>query len=74
MRLFVEDDLARGVTASELICCAVCGRRKAAPGAVQYEQWLFCNPCATDYEIARMRALVRTPADYLAVGARSASA
>ena len=66
MRLFVEDDLANGVSPSRAMYCSACERICPAPGFVRYEQRELCNPCAIDYEVRRARGIVRTIGEYLA--------
>ncbi len=65
MRLFVEDDLANGVSPSRGLWCDACERVRPAPGFIRYEQRQVCNPCATEYEIQRARGLVRSFKEYL---------
>jgi hypothetical protein len=65
MRLFVEDDLANGVSDARRLYCGACARSRPAPGFVRYSGADLCNPCATAYEIARARGLVRTIGEYL---------
>lgn len=71
MRLFVEDDLANGVSPARGLWCDACERMRPAPGFIRYEQRQVCNACATEYEIQRARGLVRSIKEYLtAVRAR----
>ena len=55
MRLFAEEDLARGVQRTARRACACCDRQRPAAGFISYEDVAFCNACATAYELARMR-------------------
>jgi hypothetical protein len=64
MHLFVEDDLARGVSPSASEYCPACDASKPLPGFVQYDDVALCNACATDYEIARTRGLVQYAASF----------
>lgn len=74
MRLFVDDDLAKGISPARQLLCAACERWQSAPGFILYERSEFCNDCATDFETARLRGLARTAADYLNLIQRRASA
>ena len=74
MRLFVEDDLANGVSPAEQVRCVACEGWRSAPGFIRYEQLDFCNVCATDFELARLRGLARSAAAYLESQQRPASA
>lgn len=65
MHLFVEDDLANGVSPSRGLWCDACERVRPAPGFIRYEQRQVCNACATEYEIQRARGLVRSIKEYL---------
>jgi hypothetical protein len=65
MRLFVEDDLANGVSPARGLWCDACERVRPAPGFIRYEQRQVCNACATEYEIQRARGLVRSIKEYL---------
>src|SRR5579884_2987271 len=60
MRLFVEDDLASGVSPRRKIFCDACHQARPMPGFVRYDRYLLCNPCATDYEVARIRGVALT--------------
>jgi hypothetical protein len=65
MQLFVEDDLARGVTRHSRLWCVACASQQQAPGFVRYDGYWFCNPCATSYELARLSGTARVVADVL---------
>ncbi len=65
MHLFVEDDLANGVSPSHGLWCDACERVRPAPGFIRYEQRQVCNTCATEYEIQRARGVVRSIKEYL---------
>ena len=65
MHLFVEDDLARGVSPSLSEYCPACDAPKPLPGFVRYDDVALCNACATDYEIARTRGLVQSAATFV---------
>ena len=74
MRLFVEDDLAKGVSPGRRMRCIACADWRSAPGFIRYEQLDFCNDCAGAFETARLRGLVRTAAQYLETEQRRVSA
>lgn len=65
MLLFVEDDLARGVSAGSRIYCDACERPRPAAGLIKYERYVLCNVCAVEYEVARARGLVATAGRYV---------
>jgi hypothetical protein len=69
MALFVEDDLARGVSPRETEYCPGCDDARPLPGFVLYDRasaYAFvCNACATEYEIARMRGSVSEIGEFL---------
>lgn len=65
MRLFVDDDLAGGVSPGCMLRCAVCLRARPAPGFIQYDAGVACNACAIQYEISRARGLVRTLGEFV---------
>jgi hypothetical protein len=58
MRVFVEDDLARGVLASSLQPCDACQSSRPAVGFIHYGGYHVCNQCATAYELALMSGAV----------------
>ena len=74
MRLFVEDDLAKGVSPARRMRCVACADWRSAPGFIRYERLDFCNDCASAFETARLRGLVRTAAQYLESEQRKVSA
>jgi formate dehydrogenase maturation protein FdhE len=65
MRVFVDDDLARGTEPQRRAYCDGCERARPAAGFIQYDRYCLCNDCATEYEVARARALVSTPGQYI---------
>lgn len=65
MRVFVEDDLARGADEQRRSYCDGCERARPAAGFIQYDKHALCNGCATEYEVARARGLVPTPGQYI---------
>jgi hypothetical protein len=58
MRVFVEDDLARGVLPSSLQRCDICQAPRPMVGFIRYDTYEVCNRCATDYELALMSGSV----------------
>ena len=64
MRLFVEEDLERGVSPQSTRPCSVCHRPRSAAGFVTYAEFHLCNQCATEYEISRAQGIVRTINDF----------
>jgi hypothetical protein len=65
MRLFVEDDLARGTLRHAKMYCDGCERPQAAAGFISYERYALCNNCATEYEVARARGAVASAGQYV---------
>lgn len=66
MRLFVEEDLERGVPPQSTCLCSACGRPRFAPGFVVYDDIRLCNECATDYEISRVQGPISSIDEFLA--------
>ena len=58
MRLFVDDDLADGVSPHRQMYCHACRAARPMPGFIRYEPYRLCNPCATEYEVAQTSGLV----------------
>ncbi len=52
MRLFVEDDLARGISPSLRYYCHACREYQPAAGFMHCGTYQLCNACATTYELA----------------------
>ncbi len=65
MRLFVEEDLARGVSPRQRLHCSACRRPRPMPGFVRYGEHLLCNECATAYEVARLCGQVRCANEFV---------
>ena len=65
MQIFVEEDLAFGGARTVMRWCVRCQAGRPGAGFVAYDAGGLCNPCATLYELARMRGTVRTPADFV---------
>lgn len=65
MRLFVEEDLARGVSPKQRLHCAACRRPRPMPGFVRYGEHLLCNECATAYEVARLCGQARCADEFV---------
>src|SRR5579885_3057821 len=57
MRLFVDDDLGRGLDPRARLHCDRCESPQPAAGSVRYGRFTFCNACSTEFELARARAL-----------------
>jgi hypothetical protein len=75
MRLFVDDDLSRGLDPRSTLFCDRCEDQRAAAGSVRYGRLTFCNECSTEFEIARARVLVAAETEFAkrpAPSARSA--
>jgi len=70
MRLFVEEDLERGVPPQSTRPCSVCRRPRSAAGFVTYAEFHLCNQCATEYEISRAQGIIRSINDFPARRAR----
>ncbi len=68
MALFVEDDLARGITQDLETFCHGCRERRSMPGFIRYETYQLCNPCATHFEVAQAQAEVRSVQQFLLQG------
>jgi hypothetical protein len=65
MRVFVDDDLSRGISPLMLSYCAACEGLRPRPGFIAYDGYALCNQCAIDYEMARMSGGVNTIESYL---------
>jgi hypothetical protein len=65
MQIFVEEDLAFGTRRSAPRWCARCEAERPGAGSIDYDCGSFCNPCATEYELARARGMVHTPREFL---------
>jgi hypothetical protein len=65
MRLFIEDDLARGVSSWQRAYCDSCQRPRPAAGSIKYDRYALCNACATEYEVARARGLPLSPGQFV---------
>ncbi len=68
MRLFVDDDLARGVSPEQLMECDACRTARPMPGFIRYGSHRLCNPCATDYEVARIGGQVECAEQFVREG------
>ena len=67
MRLFVEEDLSRGTAHSTRRLCTRCEQDRPGAGFIAYEGSDLCNPCATVFELARARGVVRSLPEFLRV-------
>ncbi len=65
MRLFVDDDLARGVRQTDRMYCDACQRPRPAAGVIRYGRYSLCNCCATEYEVARAHGGLFTPGQFV---------
>jgi hypothetical protein len=65
MRLFVDEDLAKGVSPSHERYCHGCQGGRSAPGFVRYGELELCHPCATDYELGRLSGLTQSAEEYV---------
>lgn len=54
MRMLREEDRGRGISEEDRIVCDMCHRKRAAIGSAEYGDRVFCNGCATDYELLRL--------------------
>ena len=73
MRLFLKEDLAHGVPADQRLLCQCCGQTKWAAGYVLYGRSAFCNDCATELELSRLRGRCDSAAEFLAWRAEQAA-
>ena len=75
MRLFIDDDLSRGVDPRLTLTCDRCGVPRQAIGSVRYERATLCHECCVEFEIARARGIVEAATDFVTrYPARTASA
>lgn len=65
MQLFVEDDLAKGITADRRLYCDACQGVRAAAGFIQYNRYQVCNACAIEFEIAHARGVAASPGQFV---------
>jgi hypothetical protein len=75
MRLFIDDDLGRGLDPHTTLYCDRCESAQPAAGSVRYGRFTFCNGCSTEFEIARGRGLIEHEGEFMdraATNARSA--
>jgi hypothetical protein len=69
MRQFATiDQSASGASGSSLNCDA-CRQRRPCAGFIRYNQLLFCNDCAADYEVHRVRGLASAASEFIAASA-----
>jgi hypothetical protein len=57
IHLFVEEDLGRGVRPNAQIYCDACSRHRPRAGAIPYGDYLLCNQCAAEFEVAKARRM-----------------
>lgn len=65
MQLFVEDDIANGVSPQKRMYCDACQKLQPALGFIEYDRHLLCNGCAIEYEVARARGLALSAGQYV---------
>jgi len=65
MKLFVDDDLARGVRLTDRMYCDACQRARPAAGVIRYGRYAVCNGCAMEYEVARAQGQIASPGQYV---------
>ncbi len=65
MQIFVDEDRAFGANRTARRWCARCKAERPGAGFIAYEDADLCNPCATQYELARARGIVWTPQEFL---------
>ena len=65
MQLFVDDDVARGLSLDKRLYCVACERVRPAAGFIRYDRYSVCNTCAIEYEVARARGLTTTAGQYV---------
>jgi hypothetical protein len=73
MRVFVEDDLSRGILPSSSRRCDACESFRPQVGFIQYEEYQVCNGCATNFELARMRGAATSIGPFLRTRRRKAA-
>jgi hypothetical protein len=65
MHLNLTEDLADGVAPDKRMLCDGCQLPRPMPGFAQYDRYLLCNRCATEYEVGRARGLVLTGGQFV---------
>lgn len=65
MQTFVEENAAFRASRSPVAWCDRCQTWRPSAGSIAYDDTVFCNLCATDYELARARGHVQTAAAFL---------
>jgi len=68
MRLFAEEDLAKGVPPNQRMRCDRCEMPKPLPGFVGYSTYKLCNDCSIEYELARAEGEVSTIEEFIPSG------
>ena len=68
MRLFAEEDLAKGVSSNQRMYCDRCGMPKPLPGFVGYSTYKLCNDCSIQYELARDEGEVNSIEEFVPSG------
>ena len=67
MHLFVKEDLTRDPGHSAWRRCTRCEQDRPGAGFITYDGSDLCNPCATVFELARARGIVRTLPEFLRI-------
>jgi hypothetical protein len=65
MQIFIDDDRAKGMPENHRMHCDACQTDRGALGFIQYERDIICNDCAIEYEVARLRGLVMSAAEFV---------
>lgn len=65
MHLFVEDDIANGVSLDRRLFCDACQTTRPMAGFIRYERHAFCNDCAVEYEVAQLRGWRCPPGSFI---------
>lgn len=65
MKLFIEDDVRKGITHEQRIYCEACEQPRPLAGAISYGHYLFCNACATEFEVAQTGGLALSAGQFV---------
>jgi hypothetical protein len=66
MKLFIDEDHARGIPTDQRFSCDACRHSRPTAGAIRYAGCRLCNRCAIAYELASTCGLVANPEEYIA--------
>lgn len=64
MRQFARIDESGRGAAGEWLSCDTCGQRRPRAGSIRYNQLVFCNDRATEYEVHRVRGMAGTAREF----------